>query len=57
MGNCEFIDTKDNWSLRKSLVLKKVYKDMDKLIAANKNDTGLSLVVFYPPKTSALSLF
>ena len=42
------VDTKDNWILRKSLVLKKVYKDMDKLIAANKNDSGLSLAVFKP---------
>lgn len=48
MVNGDFVDTKDNWSLRKSLVLKKVYKDMDKLIAANKNDTGLSLAVFKP---------
>ena len=43
-----YVDTKDNWSLRKSLVLKNVYDDTDKLIAANKNDSGLSLAVFKP---------
>ena len=48
MVNGDFVDTKDNWSLRKSLVLKNVYEDMDKLIAANKNDSGLSLAVFKP---------
>ena len=48
MVHGDYVDTKDNWSLRKSLVLKNVYEDMDKLIAANKNDSGLSLAVFKP---------
>ena len=45
MVNGDYVDTKDNWSLRKSLVLKNVYEDIDALIAANKNDSGLSLAV------------
>ena len=48
MVNGDYVDTKDNWSLRKSMVLKNVYEDMDKLIAANKNGNGLSLAVFKP---------
>ena len=43
----DYVDTKDNWSLRKSLVLKKVYDDIDALIEANKNGR-LSLAVFKP---------
>ena len=48
MVHGDHVDTKDNWNLRKSLVLKKVYDDMDALIEANKGDNGLSLAVFKP---------
>ena len=56
MVHCGHVDTKDNWSLRKSLVLKNVYEEMDKLIAANKNDSGLSLAVFKPTEITDFTI-
>lgn len=42
--------TDDGWSARKELVLRKVYDDMTKLIADNKEDTGVSIAVFKPTR-------
>ena len=48
----DFVDTKNKWVQRRKIVLKNVYDDLDKLIADNKNDNGVSLAVFKPTKIS-----
>lgn len=42
------LDTKSNWQLRKDIVLKNVYTNMEKLIADSKAPTNVSLATFKP---------
>lgn len=44
------IGTEDGWRARKEVVLRNVYEDMDRLIAENKSDAGVSLAVFKPKR-------
>jgi hypothetical protein len=44
------VGTEEGWIARKSIVLRNVYDDMDRLIAVNKGDDGISLAVFKPAR-------
>lgn len=48
------IDTKDNWSRRKSLCCQKVYTDLAQLIEESKDPTNVSLATFKPAKIKRL---
>jgi len=52
----ETIPTDGNWSLRKTLCLKKVYTNKDRLLENSKNPVNISLATFKPSKIAGLEI-